>query len=148
MALPAIQKVYSYITYQNLLLLFVHVDFPDAGIQVPGGTVESREAVADAALREAYEETDLREFRLVTKLGMVERVLSEFGLDAVHERHYFHFIVDSFPGDSWISYEDKPSDGTEGSIAFRFFWAPITAIPPLAGGLDEMLPELLRSLNE
>lgn len=47
--MTSIKKVYSYITHQDLLLLFVHVDFPEAGIQVPGGTVEPGETPIDAA---------------------------------------------------------------------------------------------------
>ena len=35
-----IQKVYAYITRAEQLLVFSHVDFPEAGIQVPGGTLE------------------------------------------------------------------------------------------------------------
>jgi len=90
----------------------------------------------------------LKSLRIVRKLRVAKRDLSEFGLKAVHERHYFHLTATRFPGDSWISYEDKPSDGTEGSIAFRFYWVPLGDVPPLAGELDEMLPELMQSLRK
>ncbi|MCD6284740.1 MAG: NUDIX domain-containing protein [Anaerolineae bacterium] len=45
-------KVYAYITHANRLLVFRHVDVPDAGIQVPGGTVEEGEVPDEAAMRE------------------------------------------------------------------------------------------------
>jgi len=46
------RKVYAYITHANRLLVFLHVDVPDAGVQVPGGTVEEGEAPDEAVMRE------------------------------------------------------------------------------------------------
>ena len=54
-----IQKVAAYITCENQLLVFTHVDYPQAGIQVPAGTVAEQESLDDAVLREAFEETGL-----------------------------------------------------------------------------------------
>lgn len=34
-------KVYAYITHEERLLVFKHVDFPEVGIQVPGGTLDA-----------------------------------------------------------------------------------------------------------
>lgn len=48
------------------LLVFQH---PDAGIQLPAGTVEPGEAFETAALREVEEETGLSNSRLISKLG-------------------------------------------------------------------------------
>ena len=36
---PVIHKVFAYITHRDRLLVFRHTDFPEAGIQVPAGTV-------------------------------------------------------------------------------------------------------------
>jgi hypothetical protein len=33
------QKAFAYITHQKRLLVFRHVDVPEAGIQVPAGTM-------------------------------------------------------------------------------------------------------------
>ena len=52
MTVPPKHKVYAYITYANRLLVFRHVDGPDAGIQVPGGTIEEGEAPDEAVMRE------------------------------------------------------------------------------------------------
>ena len=48
-----VEKVYAYITSENQLLVFKHVDFPEAGIQVPGGTLDAGETPKAAVLREA-----------------------------------------------------------------------------------------------
>ncbi|WP_051620945.1 NUDIX domain-containing protein [Paenibacillus sp. UNC451MF] len=48
------------------LLLFQH---PNAGIQLPAGTVELNEDFREAAQREAFEETGLREFASCTYIG-------------------------------------------------------------------------------
>ena len=65
-----ITKVYAYITSpENQLLVFKHMDFPEAGIQVAGGTVELGEAVEQAVMREAQEETGLSDLQLVRKVG-------------------------------------------------------------------------------
>jgi ADP-ribose pyrophosphatase YjhB (NUDIX family) len=52
-----IRKVFAYITQGNRLLVFRHADFPEAGLQVPAGTVRLDERPEDAVLREAFEET-------------------------------------------------------------------------------------------
>ncbi len=41
------------------LLVFEEPDFPEVGVQVPGGTVEPDEGVLAAARRELHEETGL-----------------------------------------------------------------------------------------
>jgi ADP-ribose pyrophosphatase YjhB (NUDIX family) len=65
-------KVYAYITRAEQLLVFKQVDFPEAGIQIPGGTIESGELPEDAVLREAVEETGLERLHLVSYLGSDE----------------------------------------------------------------------------
>ena len=47
---PVIKKVFAYITNQNRLLVFRHLDFPEAGIQVPAGTVMANEDLVTAVL--------------------------------------------------------------------------------------------------
>ena len=36
-------KVFAYLTHGHRLLVFRHADFPEAGIQVPAGTVQPDE---------------------------------------------------------------------------------------------------------
>lgn len=66
-----VEKVVIYITQGNKLLVFRHTNYPQAGIQVPAGTVGTNEDLIEATIREASEETGLAvgklEFR--SKLG-------------------------------------------------------------------------------
>jgi 8-oxo-dGTP pyrophosphatase MutT (NUDIX family) len=71
-AVRTIAKVTAFVTRRapsgdgHELLVFRH---PDAGIQLPAGSVEPGEAFAAAALREVEEETGLRETHVVAHLG-------------------------------------------------------------------------------
>ena len=58
--LPIQQKVFADILRTNgagkQLLVYVHVDFPEAGILVPGGSVKLGEDLYNAVFREILEE--------------------------------------------------------------------------------------------
>jgi 8-oxo-dGTP pyrophosphatase MutT (NUDIX family) len=51
------------------VLVFEH---PQAGIQLPAGTVEDGETFEEGALREAYEETGVKNLSIVQPLGIIE----------------------------------------------------------------------------
>lgn len=95
------RKVLVYITYQNRLLIFTHPDFPEAGIQVPGGTLRDDESPEAGALREAIEETGLTSLRVVACLGEVQRDMSDFGMDQMHHRYFYHLTCDEAPPETW-----------------------------------------------
>lgn len=73
-----LQKVSCFITRQRNntteLLLFEH---PNAGIQIPAGTVEIGESFSDAALREAWEETGISNLQIKEHIGYIETNLPE-----------------------------------------------------------------------
>ena len=78
------EKVIAYITCGDKLLVFSHPRYPEAGIQVPAGTVEEGEPLEEAVLREAREETGLKGLRTQSYLGVREYDLSAFDLYGVH----------------------------------------------------------------
>lgn len=135
-----VEKVYAYITSGNKLLVFKHTQFPEAGIQVPGGTVEGEERLEDAVLREAREETGMKELKVISYLGMQPFDLSTIGASGIQHRHFFHLFYEGTMIDSWRHHEMTPSDGHPQPIEFEFFWVTIPdKVPDLAGDQGVML---------
>ena len=140
-------KVYCYITSGDRLLIFRHVDFPEAGIQVPGGSIEPGEAPDAAALREAEEETGLRDLSLVGLLGEVERDMSDFGRDEVQRRWFYHLRCETETPAAWRHDETMYSEG-DGPITFEFTWVSMRSeLPSLIAGMGDLLPRLLERMG-
>jgi len=147
--LPALKhKVLAYITHGDHLLVFTHPDVPEAGVQVPAGTVEDGERFADAVMREACEETGLTNLTLVRWLGEQTFNFSDFGRDEIHHRYFYHLRCDGDPPATWRHNEDDPSEGGPGPIVFEFFWARLPhAVPELIADHGMMLPKLIEHLR-
>ena len=140
-------KVYCYITQGDRLLVFRHVDFPEAGIQVPGGTIEPGEAPEMAALREAEEETGLRNLSLVGLFREVERDMSDFGRDEIQHRSFYHLLCEAETPAVWRHDETISSEG-DGPIRFELTWASLRhEAPTLIAGMGDLLPRLLESMG-
>jgi len=141
-----VRKVLAYVTHGRRLLVFRHPEAPEAGIQVPAGTVGDAEASEVAVLREAREETGLDGLRLAALLGEVDHEAP--GRGEVHRRRFYHLHCTSTPPERWRHEEADPSDGGEGPIPFELYWVDLPeGVPPLAGGQDRMLPRLLDALG-
>lgn len=98
------------------LLVFKHKDVPEAGIQVPKGTVKKDETTYDAVIREVKEETGLEEFE-VKKLIAEDEWENEDG--AIHHRFFYHIHCTEI-ADEW---EHHPTGGDEEQgLIFQFFW--------------------------
>lgn len=140
-------KVLTYITHRQRLLLFTQPDSPEAGIQIPGGTLEPDEEAAAGALREAIEETGLTELRVVALLGEQMRDWADYGVAEIHHRYFYHLECLTEPPETWEHLETLASDGS-GPHRFAFFWVPLSGeIPALVGERDFMLPALLRQMG-
>jgi 8-oxo-dGTP pyrophosphatase MutT (NUDIX family) len=129
-------KVVIYITQADRLLIFRHTEYPEAGIQVPAGTVLPGEDLAAAAIREACEETGLSEADLHLRELLGVDIISVGGEDnsTSIQRHFFHVEFNAACPQRWIHYEQDPSDGTPGPIEFEFTWVQFPdEVPPLAG---------------
>jgi ADP-ribose pyrophosphatase YjhB (NUDIX family) len=141
------RKVYAYITHADRLLVFRHPFHPEAGIQVPGGTLNDGERPEDGVMREAVEETGLTDLSLIALLGIIERDMSDYGLDQTHCRYFYHLRSNGNPPERWRHGELHPSDGSPAPIAFEFFWAHLPdGVPSLIADLDCMIPPLLRAM--
>jgi len=140
------RKVMAYVTHEKRLLVFTHPDFPEAGIQIPAGTVEPGESSNCAVMREAFEETGLTCLERVRFLGECNYDISDFGRNEIQHRRFYHLICTERPQDRWQHAET--SGGKHEAIIFEFFWAALPSdVPDLIAGHGDMLPELVKSLK-
>ena len=138
-----VEKAVVYITHDDRLLVFCHRQHPEAGVQVPGGTLERGEEPARGALREAEEETGLAGLQLVRYLGAREHLVFASGSCQWQRWHFFHLTVHGECPEIWRHWEVNASDGS-GPLEFELFWVPLRdGLPELSGALGELLPLLL-----
>lgn len=139
------ERVVAYIVRGDSLVAFLHEadENPvlESGLQVPGGGIEPGETPADAAVREAYEETGLEGLRLVRYLG--EDIYNTRPFDPPLRRYFFHLDVDGDVPVEWRHVERHASDGAE--YAFRCFWLPLEQTPLLAGAMGVFVARLLEA---
>ena len=141
------RKAFAYITHESRLLVFTHPNCPDAGIQVPAGTVEPGESTADAARREAMEETGLTALRLNRWIGRHVFDAHPYGQHEFHDRWFYHLTCEEAPPDRWRHGESSASNGSHDVIPFDFFWIDLFgAIPALIAGHDRFIAELKQKM--
>ncbi len=137
-----LEKAFAYITRDDELLVFRHVDFPEAGIQVPAGTIGPGESMEAAVLREAREETGLHEFQPPVHLGTTDFVYPAEPATTAR-RHFFHLRLAGEAPDRWQHSERSPSEGACDDILFEFYWINLyTPEQDLAPGHDAFLVPL------
>ncbi|MFC0030091.1 NUDIX domain-containing protein [Micromonospora chaiyaphumensis] len=134
-------KVLCYVVREGHLLVFRHTDFSyeEVGIQVPGGSVRPGEDQADAALREAREETGLTGFSVVRKLGEVEYDISPLRFEIQH-RHVFELALLGVTPERWASQEEH--DGEQEPTRFECFWIPLRTAHVLQAGEGALVGRL------
>ncbi len=141
------RKAFAYITHHRGLLVLTHPDHPEAGLQVPAGTMEPGETPKQAVLREAREETGLEYLTIVSLLGQQSYDLRPWRRDEIHDRWFFHLRCDQDTPARWRTTEELPADGG-GPVAFELFWTPRDdSFPPLIADHDWFIPELIEALR-
>jgi 8-oxo-dGTP pyrophosphatase MutT (NUDIX family) len=113
-----VRKAFGYVTRRRdgmtEALVFRHWH-PEAGIQVPKGSVEPGESLAEAALREVREETGLADLVLVGEVAADTWVWD----GVFYERHFFHLRATSTP-DAWE--HTVTGMGEDRGMKFSYFW--------------------------
>ena len=140
-----IPKVLAYITREGKsgkeVLVFRHVHHPEAGTQVPAGTVEDGETLQDTLRREVLEETGLADLKLA---GPIAKALFHADWKGEwQERNFFHLEAGSSLPDSWVHVVS--SDAADNGLHFAFSWMPFAeAETELRWGQGEWLKLLLK----
>lgn len=133
-------KVLAYIirkhSEQPELLVFDHKHFPEAGVQVPAGTVEPNEPLVAALFREIEEESGI----LPHKLQLVDKVaIYEIPEQDIVRHIYMLFPTEELP-DTWS--HCVGGDGKDNGLIFDYWWSTLDII--LAGGQGEWLSAAIR----
>jgi ADP-ribose pyrophosphatase YjhB (NUDIX family) len=120
------------------LLVFDHLDSPEAGTQVPAGGLDPDECVEEAALREVLEESGLVEVSVVRRLTVSRRPHPQTG--ARQQTTYVQMRYDG-PADScttpWVREVD--GDGEDAGLRFRCWFETLPLRFDLAGQQGECL---------
>lgn len=127
------EKVLAYITRKSTseleLLVFDHRDYPEAGTQVPAGTVDPGENQEEALLREIWEESGIK-FRNVGKLlGRFEWFRAD--RNETHFRNVYWLEAPADLPNEW-DFKVLGNDEDKG-LWFRYFWVPLSEAQILAG---------------
>ena len=127
----SVGKVVAFVTRNGPagaeLLVFYH---PNAGVQVPAGTLEAAEDPLAGARREAWEETGLDDLRLVAPLGQ-----RTDGLAGEVVRHFFHFVSEVETAEEWWV---VTPDG--GGLCWHCHWTPLSEVRLVAGQQEWLDP--------
>jgi 8-oxo-dGTP pyrophosphatase MutT (NUDIX family) len=115
------------------VLVFQHRDYPEAGVQVPAGTVEPGEDVAATAYREVLEESGLG----AERVHLVQKLTDFPEPQWQQHRHVFLFRPLVPLPDTWS--HTVHGHGEDEGMVFNFYWLPATPQLVLAGEQHRLL---------
>jgi 8-oxo-dGTP pyrophosphatase MutT (NUDIX family) len=139
-------KAYGYVIQDDRLLVFREIDFPAAGLQVPGGTLEPGEDPLDGLVRELTEETGRADFVVHDLVGRHTFIFERDGVRHIHDRHFFHVTPNGPWPARWRNFEESPDSG-DPPVLFEFLWLPLTDPIELAVDLGQALAALAARLG-
>lgn len=126
----SVPKVLVYVVADGHLLVNWHCHHPEAGIQVPGGTIEAGETAGEAAVRELFEESGMVVAGPAKLLHQVD-FLPTWDTSRVHDRH---FVMVQHPSGSLTPFMHQVSSGTlDKGILLAYFWVPIAVASEILG---------------
>jgi ADP-ribose pyrophosphatase YjhB (NUDIX family) len=136
-----IDKVLAYITRHNCtqLLVFDHRHSPEAGTQVPAGTVEVAESIEQALWREVQEESGL----MKTQLSLIGKLAEYEDAQRGTRRHIYHLITRGALPDTWT--QIVAGSGDDSGFIFDFRWVSFDEGFELAANQHAWLSLIQRS---
>jgi ADP-ribose pyrophosphatase YjhB (NUDIX family) len=138
------RKVLAYIVHRGKLLVFRHRDLPEAGIQVPGGTIHSGEQPEVAALRQAQAGTGLEKLQVIRMVGEQVRLMTSENMSHIHHRYFFLLKCVETPPATWTHAKETLSGGNSAPTWLEFSWARLpNGVPELSGGQDYCLYKMI-----
>ncbi len=119
-------RVYAYVTSLKGVLVLEHPRHPEAGLQVPGGTVEPEESPETAVMREVFEETTLKNLSAPVLLGRHTFDMREYDMNEEQDAWFYQLHTVEPTADSWL-HEEKfgSTDPLTPPIPFRLYWAKL-----------------------
>ena len=136
-------KVFAYIIRKKgdklEMLIFRHRDFPEAGLQVPAGTIENGEDKISALRREVQEESGLETFKQITFLGTQQFIATS--KQEIHHRFFYQMLIeDSIPDE----FEHIVSgNGLDKDLVFIYKWVEVLRLPKLIAEHDHFIKEII-----
>lgn len=126
-----IRRYSEQLSEQLEVLVFIHKDFPEAGIQVPAGTVEPDEPLVTALFREIEEESGIspQKLQLLHKIAQCE--IPEQNV----VRHVYMLTPTEELPDTWS--HCVGGVGKDNGLIFDYYWSPVDIT--LAGGQSQWL---------
>jgi ADP-ribose pyrophosphatase YjhB (NUDIX family) len=117
------------------LLVFDHVDVPEAGPQVPAGGVHPGEDLARAVVREVFEETGMAGIVVIRALTTEDKPHPE--TRQPRRTTYFHLRAPADAPDAWIHH--VLGTGSDAGMAFACGFRPLPLPRSLADDQDAWL---------
>lgn len=128
------QKILAYITRisesKKELLVFVHQQYPEAGIQVPSGTVEKNENLESAFRREVFEESGLKIVNLPQFIGSYSYFRKD--IQQLQMRNVFHCQLTQPVADRWS--HRVSGKGEDQNLIFEYYWVELDQAATLLEG--------------
>ncbi|WP_028400028.1 NUDIX hydrolase [Ectobacillus panaciterrae] len=127
------KKVYAYVTREKeeniQLLVHTHRDVPEAGVQVPGGTVENGESLEEALLREILEESGLK--HIAVEDLVADELIYVKEKDEYQKRYFYHVTLTTDVKEEWS--HTIACAGEDNGLVFCYKWIGIEEGLSLAG---------------
>jgi len=121
------QKIVAYIIRTTNsgqeLLTFTHRDYPEAGVQVPAGTVDSGEKPEETLIREVFEESGLAiEHETFKLLGIFQ--WERFDRHEIHQRFVYQINLRQKAAEQWT--HSVSGHGEDENLIFNYRWLEIS----------------------